>query len=767
MSEPYSETESFPMNPIASFYNWLHGQWPAGTTELLPEVGEDGVTNVDGIRIAGDLSGIPLLKFSSDTGAKAVKAILGEDGFEKGQSSDDGVVDLAIIGGGIAGFSAAIEAKRAGLSYVLFESAKPFSTIANFPKKKPIYTYPTDMKPAGGITYEGDVDVKETLLEDVKRQTEEAGIETTIATVAKVQKKGDLIHIDTDAEEAPKKARRCIVAIGRSGNYRTMDIPGEDLDLVSNRLIDAAKFKDQKVMVVGGGDSAAEYAVALADEGAEVTLSYRKDELTRPKPENVKAVQDRSDSGKIDLKLGTQPKQITENSVTLETKDGEEEIETEAVIAALGREAPLDFFRKSGLNVANDKTPKWWITLVIAALLGTWLYHWKKGPDKLVNGWLDLKSEGLLSWLPDLGEGHIVSVIKASSEDRAFYYSLAYCLCVLIFGIRRVRRRKTPYVKRQTLFLNVFQWVPLFILPFVVLPWMGANGWFDSGIGQWFAETFFSNGKGEGADNYWRAFGFVLAWPLFVFNLFTEAPLWGWLVVSLIQTFVIIPLIVRRWGKGAYCGWICSCGALAETMGDAHRHKMPHGPFWNKLNMIGQVFLWAAFLLLGFRILGWIFPESFWNAVFQYLTFGSPLADKGLPIFNYAYFVDLIWAGIMGVSFYFHLSGRVWCRFACPLAALMHLYQKGFGRFRIFSEKEKCISCNVCTSVCHQGIDVMSFANKGKPMEDPECVRCSACVQQCPTGVLSFGRYTDTKKSDFLLDKLPASPVKIKEQDQV
>jgi ferredoxin len=100
----------------------------------------------------------------------------------------------------------------------------------------------------------------------------------------------------------------------------------------------------------------------------------------------------------------------------------------------------------------------------------------------------------------------------------------------------------------------------------------------------------------------------------------------------------------------------------------------------------------------------------------------------------------------------------VWCRFACPLAALMHIYAR-FSRFRILADKKKCISCNVCTSVCHQGIDVMNFANKGLPMQDPECVRCSACVQSCPTGVLSFGE-VDRKTGKVLrLDTLWASPV--------
>jgi len=105
------------MNPIASYYKWLHGKWPAGTVEKLPEVGEDGLTRMEGVRIVGDLSGVPLLKFSSNTGAKAVQAILAESSFSKGDDTD--VYDVAIIGAGVSGFSAAMEAKKAGLSYIL------------------------------------------------------------------------------------------------------------------------------------------------------------------------------------------------------------------------------------------------------------------------------------------------------------------------------------------------------------------------------------------------------------------------------------------------------------------------------------------------------------------------------------------------------------------------------------------------------------------------------------------------------------------------
>jgi NosR/NirI family nitrous oxide reductase transcriptional regulator len=92
----------------------------------------------------------------------------------------------------------------------------------------------------------------------------------------------------------------------------------------------------------------------------------------------------------------------------------------------------------------------------------------------------------------------------------------------------------------------------------------------------------------------------------------------------------------------------------------------------------------------------------------------------------------------------------------------MHVYAR-FSRFAIVADKKKCISCNVCTTSCHQGIDVMSFANKGVPMRDPQCVRCSACVQSCPTGVLTFGQVR-RDGSLISVDGLMASPVQMRER---
>ena len=274
-------------NIFSQYMNWLHTRWPAGTVEKMPEVGENGATAVPGVRVVGDLTGIPLLKFSADTGARAVQAFLREPDFSAG-SADADVVDVVILGAGVSGMSAAIEAHKAGLSYRLFEAAEPFNTIVNFPKAKPIYTYPTEMVPAGDIRFAADV--KEALLDELAQQTAE--VEVTSARIDRLERKGDVVLVHHAGKEGTiTKAKRVVVAIGRSGNYRRLGVPGQDLDKVYHRLYDPKEYAGQNALVVGGGDSALETAIALATCGAHVTVSYRKPEFSRPKPDNVERIE--------------------------------------------------------------------------------------------------------------------------------------------------------------------------------------------------------------------------------------------------------------------------------------------------------------------------------------------------------------------------------------------------------------------------------------------------------------------------------------------
>ena len=198
-----------------------------------------------------------------------------------------------------------------------------------------------------------------------------------------------------------------LVAIGRSGNHRRLGCPGEDLDKVYNRLYDPKDFSGKNALVVGGGDSALECAIALAGSGAKVTVSYRKPEFARPKPENVEKLKmlehdpkadvqvERPSServttaftsemmknappGSVTLATATTVTRIDPDKVTPHKTDGSETVlPNDVVFSMIGREAPLDFFRRSGLHVRGDWRPITWISCLAFVLFCVVLYHWK------------------------------------------------------------------------------------------------------------------------------------------------------------------------------------------------------------------------------------------------------------------------------------------------------------------------------------------------------------------------------------------------------
>ena len=800
------------IRPFRAYARWLHTRWPAGSVERLPQVNDDGSTNVPGVLVVGDLTGIPLLKLSADSGARAVRSITEDRSYHpQRERKEADVKDLVIVGAGVSGMAAALAAEEARLDFAIYEAKRPFQTIADFPVGKPIFAYPSEMQPEGALQFSADV--KEELLEEMLSQTR--GVLVHERRVARVKRRSGVLEVELSGGDTVR-ALRVILAIGRSGNFRKLGVPGEHLDKVHNRLHDPCDFRSARALVIGGGDSALETAIALVQCGAEVTLSHRKSEFSRPKPENQErlralvadpganvAVEEPCSErittatgpflegglrpGSLTLEMSSTVEQIRENEVWLKREDGKRAVlPNDVVFSMLGREAPLEFLRRAGVHLRGETRGVGWLFVIGFFLTIYMFYDWKN--DGMLCQWLvGLRDEsvfpqnvpGLIASLGDWfreqvdDRSTVLGTLAVSLKSRPFYYTLLYTICMGAFGWARIRRRRTPYVTVQMGTLFLVQLFPLFLLPELILPWLGYNGVFDGGFGAVIADGLFE--KYIPADQYlagnwpdwghprayWRAYGLILAWPLMVYNVFTHQPIVGWLIISFLQTFVIIPLLVWRYGKGAFCGWICSCGGLAESMGDTLRHKMPHGPRWNRLNMVGQLLLGVAFVLLAVRVWGWIDPDSWMNRSFDLLLEGKNANGTTVNPLSWKWTVDVLVAGVLGVGLYVKYSGRVWCRFACPLAALMHIYAR-FSRFRILADKKKCISCNVCTSVCHQGIDVMNFANKGFPMADPQCVRCSACVCACPTGVLSFGR-VDREGNPVAMDRLAASPVQVRE----
>ncbi len=752
---------------LKRYANWLHLQWPAGKSEPLPRVDGNNRTNVPGVYVVGDLAGVPLLKFSLESGVQTARKIAKEAPAEAER-------DAIIIGAGAAGMAAAREAKKLGLSFLVLEANDRFATLRDFQVRKPIYTYPEAMTPAGDVQVTAGV--KEDLVLEMEAQTEDIPVKRGRAL--SISRNRNRLEVHLEGGET-LEAGSVIVAIGRSGNFRALDVPGENLDKVHHLLRDPSGHAGQDVLVVGGGDSALEAAIALVENGANVTLSYRRDVFVRPREATIERLRE-LEGESLQVLMETEVESIEPDGVRLTWQGGGETIRNDAVFATIGREPPLTFFRRSGIKLQHDWGTRgafeWrsifrnkntgrlrqalqalhWNRVAAMAtfvLFMAAVYSWSK------EGWLHRMAQeasvfpfALAEIVAGLDPTSLVGIIVTSAQTPSFYYTVAYSLIIVIFGFRRIRRRKTQYVKWQTYTLMAIQVIPLFLLPEILLPYLGANGLLpDAFLNALFPVTEWSVHGRE----YWRAYGFILAWPLLVYNVFTPDPLGWWLAICFVQTFVLIPGMIYFWGKGAYCGWICSCGALAETLGDTQRDKMPHGEGWNRFNMAGQVIMVLAFVLLIFRIGGWIWPGSWFDGLFSALMYGSFF---GLQL-NYSWVVDVVLAGMIGYGVYFWLSGRFWCRFLCPLAALMNIFNR-FSRFRILAEKEKCISCNACTSVCHQGIDVMSFAQQGLPMEDPQCVRCSACVHECPTGVLSFGQVDPATEVVIKRDDLVASLVR-------
>ncbi|MFP4229287.1 MAG: NAD(P)-binding domain-containing protein, partial [Salinivenus sp.] len=640
------------LHSLQRYADWLHLQWPAGTVEQLPRVDEHFRTNVDGVYVVGDLAGVPLLKFSVDGGVNAVRDIVRQERVADPQAE---AYDVVILGAGASGMAAAREAEEKGLSYCVLEARRRFATIHDFQKEKPIYTYPNDMTPAGDLQVTADV--REALIEELEAQTQD--IPVRHAEAHRIDRRSKGLEVVT-ADEERIAASNVVVAIGRSGNFRDLEVPGGDKDHVHHRLYDPTRCAGEDVVVIGGGDSAAEAAIALVEAGARVTLSYRRSEFVRPKEENAERLRElaggSSASGELTLRMPTDVEAVTDEAVVLSDEEGHtESVPARQVFAMIGREAPLDFFRRSGIELRNDwgdlpnsldealgsldwlRRLNWGRIAAFASffLFMAAIYSWKDG------GWLGRMAQSAelfpFGWSPGADGDGLLAITLTSMTQPGFYYTFAYSALVVIFGVKRIRRRKTPYIRVQTLTLMTVQVLPLFLLPEIVLPFLGENGLLPTGL----LDALFPASEGAvHGRQYWRAYGFILAWPLFIWNVFTSDPLWWWLAICFVQTFVLIPGMIYFWGKGAYCGWICTCGALAETLGDQHRDKMPHGEGWNKLNLAGQVIMVLAFVLLALRIVGWIWPESGATAAFW-----AGLAGEWLGLqLNYSWLVDVILA---------------------------------------------------------------------------------------------------------------------------
>ena len=310
----------------------------------IPHVEPDFQTNVPGIFIAGELGGMGLIRNAITQGVQAVESICKLDGIGR---SD--LLDLVIVGAGPAGIGASLAAKSRKLKFATLEQESIGGTVSHYPRGKIVMTAPVQLPLAGKMRFKETT--KEVLMEYWERLVQSTGLVINDNERVEAIEPGNKgFNIKTTKKNYSSRA--VLLAIGRRGTPRTLGVPGEDKTKVVYRLIDPGQYRGQHVLVVGGGDSALEAAVSIAEEaGTTVTLSYRSEAFSRAKEKNRVKVANAEKSGKLTVMMSSNVKEITDDKVTINFNDKDVTIDNNAVIVCAGGILPTPFLKSMGIEV--------------------------------------------------------------------------------------------------------------------------------------------------------------------------------------------------------------------------------------------------------------------------------------------------------------------------------------------------------------------------------------------------------------------------------
>ncbi len=313
----------------------------------LPHVDQNFETNVPGIFIAGELGGMGLIRNAVEQGKQAVENL--SKHIKKNSKAE---YDVLIIGAGPAGIAASLMAKKNNLKFITLEQDSLGGTVFSFPRSKIVMTSPMDLPLYGKVKlYETSKSELLDLWQDVLQKNDITVSENTKVEV--IEKTHERFKIKTKTGEA-YTAQTVLISIGRRGSPRKLNVNGEALEKVAYRLLEPEDISGKNITVVGGGDSAIESALLLADQN-KVSLSYRKDSFNRLKPKNSEQIQAAISQGKLDVIYNSNIVQIEEKSLTLSRSNSEDEITlaNDLVYIFAGGELPTQFLKNSGIHITK------------------------------------------------------------------------------------------------------------------------------------------------------------------------------------------------------------------------------------------------------------------------------------------------------------------------------------------------------------------------------------------------------------------------------
>ncbi len=347
----------------------------------VPTRNEKFMTNVPGCYLIGDVSGTPLIKNAANEGAAVIKQIALE--LKDISHEPKAELDVAIIGVGPAGLSAAVIAKQHNLKYVGIERAQILATIVAYPKNKYLFFKPESMPARGGVRVDGPGTQRETLLESWLGTMMSQGVVINEYEECKTVKRasdGDYFIVETEktarGEQCSYRARRVVLAVGNRGAPMRLGAPGENLkigrngrteDKVVYALSNPDDFKQKKIVVVGGGNASVEAVVDLVarrsgnqiefrapHEINEVTFVLRTAFTNDVKFLNKQQLYQCIDEGKVKILFNAFIKEIREREVVLadtRTKEETGKIENDYVLALIGGAPPTKFLESIGITI--------------------------------------------------------------------------------------------------------------------------------------------------------------------------------------------------------------------------------------------------------------------------------------------------------------------------------------------------------------------------------------------------------------------------------
>ncbi len=388
-----------------------------------------------------------------------------------------------------------------------------------------------------------------------------------------------------------------------------------------------------------------------------------------------------------------------------------------------------------------------WPSLILTAIGGVWytLSTYRHLPEGIKNNGVftaSLTSRGALGWIAGIvltgfyvclywyphllgfsGEGTantglvqmfdpLSQMLKGKAASQWFVYGTLYTLAILVMGFKFIwKYRHNRYQVLRTISVMFFQTAFAFLIPELLEGLNSDKAYFAKDI------------KNMWPLNYY----FYEDWHLN--NMLNGGSLGMFMLVSgILMTLVISPILTYFYGKRWYCSWVCGCGGLAETAGDPFRQLSDKSlRAWR----IERILIYAILVLIVVVTALVLYTYFTGNAQI------GPINTYSLRSM-YGFWIGAAFSGVIGVGFYPIMGSRVWCRFGCPMAAILGIQQKFFSRFRITTNGAQCISCGNCSTYCEMGIDVRHYAQRGQDIVRASCVGCGICAAVCPRGVLKL-----------------------------